>query len=150
MKLKKIKLNEGYFYISTIILSIVFSINYSMGSKNEPTAVTSINTSKGIDTLIPRGFVLIPIQINNLSAVAPLLGDYGVVDLYKSSKMIAKSIKILRAPKNPEKFAVMTLEENASKILAVQGPFQIIVQNPSQRKTKFKTYIKNKRRIFKN
>jgi hypothetical protein len=97
-----------------------------------------------VDTYIPEGMTLIPIEIQNIEALKNILGDFGVIDLYLPSyednrppKKIASGIKIMRAPLNPDVFAVLVREENAPQIAQHPGAFFVTVLNPKTQKSKF-------------
>lgn len=89
-----------------------------------------------IDTFVPNGLTLVSIDIINANSLNSLLGDTGgVVDLYltKGSKTIkvASKLKILRAPLNPEQYAVVIPDEEVPRLLQHGGPFVAVVQNPN-------------------
>ena len=96
-----------------------------------------------MDTHIPIGFVLVPIQVINKEALYALLGSHGVVDLFLSGKKgqkvykIAHHVRILRAPLDPSRFAVLVPEREASKVLKHNQPLFAVVQNPQQKGTRF-------------
>lgn len=85
------------------------------------------------DTLIPKGFVLIPIDLANVEAVAGLIDQFGIVDLYSgtenNSVLVANRVKILRAPLNQNKYAVMVTEASSHELIKIKGPFLAVVQN---------------------
>ncbi len=90
------------------------------------------------DTVIPKGFVLVPIEIQNIDSLAALIGSYGVIDLFttphpgqKSGLRVGRRLKLLRAPLNPQQFAVLVPENEASLILQASGPFLAVIQNPA-------------------
>jgi hypothetical protein len=88
---------------------------------------------QGIDTFIPSGFVLLPIEIQNLNALDGVIGSFGVVDLYVpgETKPLAHNIKILRSSKNSDQFSVLVPEtQSAQLVKASQHPLFAIVQNP--------------------
>lgn len=89
------------------------------------------------DTYIPEGFSLVPIEVANIESLDALLGPYGVVDLFTAvtpqnpkSEKIASKMKIVRAPKNPQFFAVLVPFKDVDKIMSVSGPFIVSVLNP--------------------
>jgi hypothetical protein len=89
------------------------------------------------DTYIPSGFVLVPIEVANYEALDSILGKFGVVDLFVTSSepgkrplKVAEKIKILRAPLNPSRFAVLAPESESPRLVSHPGPFLVIVQNP--------------------
>lgn len=87
------------------------------------------------DTVIPRGFVLVPVEIANIQAVAGLIDRFGIIDLYagstsqQNSFLIAARIKIMRAPLNPSQYAVLVSELMSREIMKYRGPFWAVVQN---------------------
>lgn len=110
------------------------------------------------DTVIPKGFSLVPIEIANYETLDSLLGPYGVVDLYttalnpnEKSKRIAYRVKILRAPRNPSHFAILVPFEKVKSILKYPGPFMVSIQNPDSGGTVFeKEKPKTTSRVFYN
>ena len=95
------------------------------------------------DTHIPRGFVLIPIEVQNYEALDSILGKYGLVDLYQSppgkgsQRLVARNVRILRAPQNLSHFAVLVPERDAANTLSFAGPFTVIVKRPQVVGTEF-------------
>jgi hypothetical protein len=89
-----------------------------------------------VDTLIPAGFILIPIEVQNYESLDSLLGQYGVVDLFRGEggkgTLVARNIKILRAPQNPAHFAVLAPENEATRILSQQGSFYVALKRPNE------------------
>ena len=87
------------------------------------------------DTIIPKGYVLVPLEIANIQTVASLIDQFGVIDLYagsarqESSFQIANKIKVMRAPLNPNQYAVLVTEDMSREIMKYKGPFWAVVQN---------------------
>lgn len=102
--------------------------------KNQP-------TPRSVDTYIPKGLALITIEIANAEGLSSLIGDQGgVVDLYlattekqKGGLKVAEKVKLMRAPLNPELFAVLIKASEGPKLLSYQGPFIAVVQNPDEK-----------------
>lgn len=93
-----------------------------------------VESTPSMDTYIPAGFILIPIDVQNFEALDSVLGSFGLVDLFrgdgKDGRVIARNIKILRAPQNPSKFAVLVPESQAGPILANSGNFYVAIKPP--------------------
>lgn len=127
-----------------LILGFIFLGAASLALSN-PRQETSPQTHEAgptpasVDTLIPNGYVLVPIEVSNANSLSSLLGDVGgVVDLYlpqgkKNSLKIASKLKILRAPYNPDLYAVLVREQEGSRIMSYSGPFLAVVQNPREK-----------------
>ncbi len=94
----------------------------------------SANSSASADTYIPHGFVLVPIEIQNAESLGSLVGEFAVVDLFKGphSQRVGRRLKLLRAPLNPQQFAVLVPEGEVSSLLQTTGPFWAAIQNPTQ------------------
>lgn len=110
--------------------------------RSEP-APAPVKTDSSADTHIPRGFVLIPIEAQNYEALDSVLGRFGVVDLYQGVKgaadqrLVARNVRLLRAPHNPSHFAVLVPESEASHVLRQGGVFTVIVKRRSESGTEF-------------
>lgn len=132
-------LKTSYIVIVFIALGgVSLALDSKKNNKPAPLDPTSV------DTYIPEGMTLIPIEIQNIEALKNILGEFGVVDLYlpsfeenRAPKKIASGVKIMRAPLNPDVFAVLVRDENASQIAQHPGAFFVTVLNPKTQKTKF-------------
>ena len=129
--------------ISFVIFVLLFFI---LKAKNKEAPVESENKPLYADTLIPKGQVLVPIVLANIEALAGLIDQYGIIDLYggpeNSSVLIASRVKILRAPLNPNQYAVMVTESLSQEIMKYKGPFWAVVQNRFSQSEK--SDVKNK------
>lgn len=132
--LKKYK--EGFGFTAFFLIILVFYA-CKKETRNDLSSSAPIESSEGIDLLIPAGQSLVPIEVANYETLDSLLGSFGVVDLFfvdamkpETGKKIASMVKILRAPKNPSHFAVLVPAAQAQKILQFKGPFVVSVQNP--------------------
>lgn len=99
------------------------------------------------DTYIPSGHVLVPIEVVNAEALASLVGNVGgVVDLYlatteqqKGGLKVGSRLKLLRAPLNPDRYAVLVRDEDSTQLLKYTGPFMAVVQNPDTQGSRVST-----------
>ncbi|MGE3974479.1 MAG: hypothetical protein AB7F59_08140 [Bdellovibrionales bacterium] len=124
------------------ILAVFSLLREWRGREASPT--TTKSPSATADTYIPNGFVLVPIEIQNIEGLDSILGQFGVVDLFLPSvdgqgrgKLIARRLKILRAPLNPSHFAILAPENQAPEIVKYSGPFFVVIQNPNESGTRF-------------
>lgn len=128
-------------------LTVLFElVNPGAQKKLDPTQV---------DTFIPLGYVLIPIEVQNYESLDSILGSYGIVDLYsvnaagvRSKSAVVRGIKILRAPLNPNHFAVLSPEARAAQIVGAGSTFNVVVQNPKAVGTKFVDVPSQQRRLW--
>ena len=117
---------------SILVLSIV-SYFIPFFQKSEKSQKVSL------DTLVPKGFVLVPIDILNGKDIMNLIGSHGVVDLYSYSKrtdlpkeQIAKSIKILPPEMEEGLFVALVPEQEVNKLFEYSPPFYAVIQNPQK------------------
>lgn len=118
------------------ILPVLLSLNHETKSEQLGDGLLG---PQSIDTLIPSGFALVPIEVQNSESLDSILGNKGVVNLLappheagKKSRLIARRVPILRAPLNPSHFAVLVPESISRDITQEQGPFWVVIQNPTE------------------
>lgn len=124
-----------------ILVGLVAFISSPKTEKED--ALQVVPSPASVDTYIPRGFVLVPLEISNAESLASLVGDMGgVVDLYLASNdrqkgglKVGSKLKLLRAPLNPEQYAVLVKDTESSRLLSFTGPFLAVVQNPDEKGT---------------
>jgi hypothetical protein len=143
---------ENRILASTGALSLLTILCMSLIHSEAP-QIPSTGAGPGVDTLIPRGFVLVPIEVENYEALDSILGKFGFVDLFQGAadgsgkqKMVARNVRILRAPQNPSHFAILIRESETDQILGRGGSFTVIVKSSSARGTEFVKTSKRKQR----
>ncbi len=147
-KIKKwIKENKKTFHVWLILslISLVFTLLQHTDQTMERTDI------QNLDTYIPEGFVLVPVELSNTESLVGLLENKGVVDLYigdpsrQQAEKAATAVKIIRSTRNPSHFAVLVPENKASFLIQRFQPFHAVIQNPEQKK---KTHVQplNKKR----
>ncbi|MEK2646710.1 hypothetical protein [Bdellovibrio sp. BCCA] len=137
-----IALKNNYLLVAFICLGLLSFFSTRPTAQPEQKE-TFLPEPKSVDTFIPRGFVLVPIEISNAESLASLVGDMGgVVDLYLASNekqkgglKVGSKLKLLRAPLNPQQYAVLVKETESSRLLTYAGPFIAVVQNPDEKGT---------------
>lgn len=124
-----------------------------MSQPGESAAIT--DEPESIDTYIPAGYVLVPISVFNSESVDSIFGNHGVVDLYPVKENgnavkwpLARGVKMLRAPKNPNQFGVLVPAKAASVVMSHGGAFQVIIHNPKRRGTTFEKQVHSTRRTI--
>ncbi|HEX7672769.1 MAG TPA: hypothetical protein VF412_01290 [Bdellovibrio sp.] len=141
-KLRQLKFDTKLLLISFLGFGVLsFILTFSKGTP--PAPVPKEDAPSSVDTFIPKGFVLVPLELANAESLGSLVSDVGgVVDLYlankdghKSGLKIASRIKLLRAPLNPQQYAVLVKENESSRLLSMTGPFIAVVQNPDSKGT---------------
>ncbi len=83
-----------------------------------------------LTVMIPKGHLLYPFEAANFESVEPLLDAYNMVQVYhpKTGRLIAKNIKVLRAPKDPSHLAFLIPVSIANKFAPFGLNFKIAVQ----------------------
>lgn len=89
------------------------------------------------DTIIPADHVLIPIEISNQESLDSVIGPYGVIDLFSMGDLpsqkgtkVASDIRLIRAPLDPQQFAVLVHESIATHVVSIPGPYFVVIKNP--------------------
>lgn len=133
-------------------IPLLFSVLSAWSSAPEP--APSKSGRQEFDTFIPKGFVLVPIEVQNFESLDSIFGQFGVVDLFQTmanerleQRLVARNIRLLRAPHNPSHFAVLVQEARADQILKFGGAFTVVVKPRSKDGTEF-VKERSKRKII--
>ena len=155
--LKKLPVAQGgllehllkkYGFHFLIVLGLVF---LSLISTALPMIFKEQPKTLSLDNLVPKGFVLLPIEINNGKDITNIIGSYGVVDLYVYSKQsglpekqVASAIKILPPDTEEGRFTALVPEQEAIHLFGYSEPFYAVIQNPNKKGSKI--YKKQKKK----
>lgn len=130
------------FLIIFIIIGVMTATYHLQGADSKKPI--DLHTPDRMDTAIPKGLRLYEIEISNYELLDSIIGQYGVVDLFttplnpnEKAKRVAYSVRIVRAPKNPNKFAVLAPDSEIEKLASYHGTFTVAVKNPNEAGTKF-------------
>lgn len=131
-------IKENQIVFAFIMLGLVSAL---VGLQESDPSPRSEVSHESVDTFIPKGFVLIPIELQNADSLSSIIGEMGgVVDLYtirtethKGGLKIGARLKLLKAPLNPQQYAVLVPEQQSHKVLAFAGPFMAVIQNPEEK-----------------
>lgn len=97
-----------------------------------PTEVNeTISPAPALETYIPRGFTLVPIQISNLEQLQSMISDRAVVDLFtlNSELPVAESVRLVRSPLDSNVFGVLIEDEKTKPLLRHGHEFIVVVKN---------------------
>lgn len=135
----KKQINSRPWILAPIALGLSLLLTYFTQSNSKEAPPTA-----AIDTFIPAGFVLVPISVQNFASLDSVIGNFGFVDLYavkengqRQATPLGRNIKLLRAPKNPNQFAVLVPEAAAPEIVKHSESFYVVIQNTKTRGTIF-------------
>lgn len=119
--------------ILLVSFAIFIILYFILHAKNKEAPAATENKPLYADTLIPKGQVLVPIELANIESLTGLIDQFGIIDLYggaeKDSTLLASRVKILKAPLNPNRYAVMVSENLSREIMKHKGPFWAVLQN---------------------
>jgi hypothetical protein len=127
---------------AAILMMLLLSFGPSGHSQARPNPETSVVPSL-IDQ-VPDGFVLAPIEPLNFEAIDALIENHAYVDLYlgnddgllndesfhtnRRKRLIARGLPLVRAPKNPSKFAVLVKEADSDILTKLGAPVLVVVR----------------------
>ena len=113
----------------------------------------NVASSRSIDTFIPRGYTLVPVEVQNSESLDSIFGQRGIVDLYSvpvdsgaQPMLLGQRLRMLRAPNNPLHFAVLVREEESVKIARHAGPVFVVIHNDLEKGTTLLPEAKTPRR----
>ena len=142
LKLQLSKIKPVQVWIFAVLAAGLISLLFDR--KDETPSRVIAESADTASTLIPAGFVLVPIEVSNYESLDSILGKFGVVDLYRASSdskskpvKVAERVKILRAPLNPSHFAVLVPDSESARLVADAGAYTVVVQNPNRSGTRF-------------
>lgn len=141
MKRKTLDLLKSNHLIVAFFILGALSILLTFKNRPEKNPMVTEKNATSADTFIPRGYVLVPLELANAESLSSLVGDIGgVVDLFlantenqKGGLKVGSKLKLLRAPLNPQQYAVLVKESDSSRLLGYAGPFIAVVQNPDEK-----------------
>ncbi len=131
MTLQKLKEPRFRTLLAAIGLMLIVILYVELSAK--PAA----QNPESVDTYIPAGFVLVPIELQNADSLSSMIGDFAVVDLFTGldgrQERVGRSLKLIRAPLNPERLAVFVPDDQVASLLKIPGPYWAALQNPNNK-----------------
>lgn len=83
---------------------------------------------------LPDGYVIAPIDPTNSESLDSIFDEHGYADLYQATaadtrgKCIARGLPLIRAPKNPRRFAVLVSETQAGVLASLNEPVLVVLR----------------------
>lgn len=130
----KISLQQHKYFVFMFVFFVFVYVYTTLDERGEKPQEKLLT----VDTLIPDGYALVPIELENIAAIASLIEGYGVVDIYlgknnaRNSKKLFQKVKILRAPNNPNAYSLLLPDRLSSELLKYDGPFFAVIQNKNE------------------
>ena len=151
MKKWREKFSSQWSYGALIVTSLIIGVFIRLAGQSAPQEILP-----EIDTMIPKGFVLVPITVQNSESLDSVFGTFGIVDLYavgesnqKKDGRVAQGVKLLRAPKNPSQFGVLVPDADSSELIRQGANFYVVLHHPKHVGTAIeKVRPKAKRKII--
>ena len=159
INLKFIKQFKWWFAGATVLITLVL-FNSLIHHSSKPTKALEQKPTD-ITTFIPKGYRLVPIQVDNYKSLDQILGNYSVVDLYLKSfkgphlkmELLGSGIRALRAKNGSESIGLLVPKSQVKNLLKKEGRFVITINNSQSSGTEFvktKSQKTKKRLVFKN
>ncbi|MBL7544945.1 MAG: hypothetical protein JNL11_14095 [Bdellovibrionaceae bacterium] len=132
------KIYEGLDHKNKLIIFFVIGFFLVGYSHLKPVPKDADTNRFQIDTIIPEGYVLIPIEVLNADSISAVIGSHGVADIYSTvqgekAKRLFSRARIIKSPLNEASFAVLVKETKAYLLSQSKDPFFAAVQNPKAR-----------------
>lgn len=134
---------QNSLYLFIFVLVVLISFYFKQRSKSGPAKKEPVVATQEVtDIFIPRGSVLVPVDLTNAEAIGHLLGGFGYVDLFTSdhnTQLVLSKTKLLQAPLNPAVYAVLIKDAEARILMSYSGPYKAVLYGKSnwpQKKSK--------------
>lgn len=121
-----------------ILFGFVGILLFIFRGPTDPPVPDPVAPMASVDTFIPQGHLLVPVDLRNADQLEGLLGPNSVVDLYQidpqghPNRLVGRRLRLLRAPLNPRVYAILIREKEAERLLSFPGPFNATLRNPQQ------------------
>lgn len=120
----------------TILFILSFLATEYKKNNIKPSGDTAKTHEQNLNEMIPKGYMIYPIDVINASSLHAMMGSFAYVNLYaprkrqKGTKLIGKNLKIIRSPKDPEQFALVIKESDYINQLEPQNKYYVTIKNP--------------------
>lgn len=109
-------------------LSFLGSLVFYFSQGKESTVPPALEPNLNI--MIPPGHILYPFEATNYERIEPLLEGYNMVRVYNAlnGEVLARNIKVIRAPKAPENLAFLLPVNIANHFSKFGLHFKVVLQ----------------------
>ncbi|MEK6554691.1 MAG: hypothetical protein AABZ31_05595 [Bdellovibrionota bacterium] len=115
-----------------VFIATVLALAFDFGSKESPGGRQLETSSQAdIDTFIPSGFSLVPIEVINSNGLDSILGRFGMVDLFLENQKIAimKNVRLIRGIRADGTWAVLVPTQFVQDLLGAGGRFLVSIRS---------------------
>ena len=135
----KYLLEKYFWHFCFLICFVLFSLILSSSALIKPAETSLVS----LDQMVPKGFVLVPLDISNGADLFSFIGSYGVVDLYLDSqrkglpeKQVASQIKVFPPREEEGLWTALIPEKEVIYLFEYVSSFYAVIQNPKKQKSK--------------
>lgn len=155
VKAKSFELVSCFDQKNRLVLFFLVGFLWIGFSKLSAQSTESVRDHFQIDTIIPNGYVLIPVKLLNADAISTVIGSHGVADIYETyegrkNKLLFSKAKIIKSPVEDSTFSVLVKETKAHLLSNSENPFFAAVQNPKARAIETPQTTSSVRIIYQN
>lgn len=130
LKKHRTKLSALAFLLFLGILSLQWINHNNSAEKHQ------FEKPEALETYIPLGFTLIPIEILNVEQLQSMIDDRAVVDLFTPGNplSVAKAVKLVRSPMDENVFGILVEDNLAQSIMKYGNQFVVAIKNRQSKK----------------
>ena len=123
--------------LGVLLLGLVWTLfSHFLPDQTEAASQTDeAGETFAMDEYLPEGYVLLPLEFENQAALEPLISSFAIVNIYQTTgedarrgKLVAKNVKIMRAPQNPQSFAALIPENQVANMMKGPGGYYGVIQ----------------------
>ncbi|MDZ4082191.1 MAG: hypothetical protein U1E10_04590 [Bdellovibrionales bacterium] len=160
-----------WMFTSTAAILMMLLLSFASTQSSVASSKRESNAGLSLIEQVPDGFVLVPIEPLNFETIDALIENHAYVDLYLSSgeenfisdssatdrrkRLIARGLPLVRAPRNPSKFAVLVKEADTAVLMRLGAPVLVVVRKgppkggyPEPRKMRSRANLKRPKADF--
>lgn len=133
-----------WMFSSTAAILLMLLLSFSAARNADAPPRSEVEAGPSMLEQIPEGFVLVPIEPQNFETIDALIENHAYVDLYSSSsndtyssdsnttdrrkRLISRGLPLVRAPRNPSRFAVLVKEVDTEVLTRLGAPVLVVVR----------------------
>jgi hypothetical protein len=115
-----------------VLIATVFALMMKSDNSASPQDSAQVASSEQeLDTFIPSGFSLVPIEVINSNGLDSILGRYGMVDLFLENQKTAimKNVRLIRGIRHDGTWAVLVPSQFVQDLLGAGGRFLVSIRS---------------------
>jgi hypothetical protein len=126
----------GLLFVCLVLFQLIHSLLTPLAAKKV----------ESVDTIVPAGYVLVPLTLVNIESIDSMIGDKTLIDIYSigddtdgihGKHLVATHLPLIRSTLEPSQVAVLVDEQDQMTIKALTNPVFAVVKNPNSKKQNF-------------